>query len=604
MISSACLTLAAIHFLVWWRRRAAWAHLLFSLSALGISAFAVCELLMMRADAPAEYALALRWGHVPTWVIVVSLVAFARVYLRAGRLWIAWAACAARTLALLLNFGPAANLNFREVTSLGHVTLLGETVSFGVGPRNPLMLFGSLSLVLLVLFVTDASLAAARRGDRRQAAIVGGSLVFFTFTAMLQAVLVLGGVIAVPLTASPFFLSMLAVMGFQLSEDVIDAARLTDELREGQRQRALAEERLRLVVESSPNGMVLADHDGRMVLVNRGTERLFGYSREELVGQRVEMLVPEGFRGGHPGHRAGYQAAPRARAMGHGSDLFARRRDGSEFPVEIGLSPIESTEGVLVLAAIVDITARKAAEAEAVRQRAELAHFGRVSTMGQLASALAHELNQPLGAILRNAEAAELFLGQSPPDLEEVGAILGDIRKDDRRAGDVIDRMRALLKRREPERASLSIDGLVDDVMVLVQPDALSRKVTLRIEVPKGLPLVRGDRVQLQQVLLNLILNGMDAMGEIPAEERRLVVRARQSGERAIEVAVEDAGRGVPEAKLARLFEPFFTTKPEGMGLGLPISFSIIEAHGGRIWAESRSTGATFFFTLPVGERG
>ena len=235
-----------------------------------------------------------------------------------------------------------------------------------------------------------------------------------------------------------------------------------------------------------------------------------------------------------------------------------------------------------------------------LRLRAELAHAGRVSTMAQLASGLAHELNQPLGAILRNAEAAELLLQRSPPDLEEVRAILADICKDDHRAGEVIDRMRALLKRRGLERVKLHVAELVDEVLVLVQPDAASRKVRLGVEVPRALPPVRGDRVHLQQVLLNLILNGMDAMAEVPAEERRLVVRARQADAGTIEVAIADAGRGVPAAKLARLFEPFFTTKPDGMGLGLPISATIIGAHGGRIWAESGPAGATFYFTVPV----
>ena len=140
----------------------------------------------------------------------------------------------------------------------------------------------------------------------------------------------------------------------------------------------------------------------------------------------------------------------------------------------------------------------------------------------------------------------------------------------------------------------------MDEVLVLVQPDAASRKVRLGVEVPKTLPSVRGDRVHLQQVLLNLILNGMDAMAEVPAEGRRLVVRARQADAGTIEVAIADAGHGVAAAKLARLFEPFFTTKPDGMGLGLPISATIIGAHGGRIWAESGPAGATFYFTLPV----
>jgi two-component system sensor kinase FixL len=161
--------------------------------------------------------------------------------------------------------------------------------------------------------------------------------------------------------------------------------------------------------------------------------------------------------------------------------------------------------------------------------------------------------------------------------------------------------MRALLKRRGLERVELDFAELVNEVLVLVQPDAASRKVRLALEVPTTLPPVRGDRVHLQQVLLNLILNGMDAMTEVPAEQRRLAVRARKADPRAVEVAIADCGRGVTAAKLERLFEPFVTTKPGGMGLGLPISATIIEAHGGRIWAESGPAGATFYFTVPVG---
>ena len=389
-------------------------------------------------------------------------------------------------------------------------------------------------------------------------------------------------------------------MGYQLSDDVLRAARLSDELRVREQQMAEAKEQFRRVVEASPSGIVLVNGEGRVLLVNAETERLFGYTREELTGQPVEILVPERSRGDHPGHRKGYFTAPSARAMGLGREVSARRKDGTAFTAEIGLSPVPSEDGPLVLAAIVDVTARKRDEAEMLRLRAELAHAGRMSTMAQLATGLAHELNQPLGAILRNAEAAELLLARSPPDLEEVRAILADICRDDHRAGEVIDHMRALLKRRGLERVKLDVAELVDEVLVLVQPDAASRQVRLGVEVPKALPPVRGDRVHLQQVLLNLILNGMDAMAEVPAERRRLVVRARQADAGTVELAIADAGPGVSAAKLARLFEPFFSTKPDGLGLGLPISATIVGAHGGRIWADSGPAGATFYFTVPV----
>jgi len=248
---------------------------------------------------------------------------------------------------------------------------------------------------------------------------------------------------------------------------------------------------------------------------------------------------------------------------------------------------------------------RHRSELEAQQLREELAHSSRVSAMGQLASALAHELSQPLSAILRNAEAAELVMKQEPPDLAEIQAILADIRSDDQRAAGVINRMRALLKKRNLELVDLSLRELVEDVAALTRSDALQRKIPLTLDVASGLPPVRGDRIQLQQVLLNLLLNGMDAMGDQPAESRRLAVSVRQADERTIQLAVRDAGPGIPEQNLPRLFEPFFSTKPQGLGLGLPISRTIVEAHGGQLWAENNPEGgAVFLFTLPTAPGG
>ena len=244
---------------------------------------------------------------------------------------------------------------------------------------------------------------------------------------------------------------------------------------------------------------------------------------------------------------------------------------------------------------------RRRAEAEILNQRAELAHVARISTMGQLASALAHELNQPLGAILRNAEAAEIFLQKETPELGEIRAILADIRKDDQRAGDVIDRMRSLLKRRSLELKTLDFGELLAETISLAQPDARARQVYLTLRSPAGLPAVRGDRVHLQQVLLNLILNGMDAMTGIAGNGRLLTVRAAAAKDGGVEVAVSDTGAGIPADKVKHLFEPFFTTKVSGMGMGLAISQTIIEAHGGKIWGGNNAErGAIFKFTLPA----
>jgi PAS domain S-box-containing protein len=258
---------------------------------------------------------------------------------------------------------------------------------------------------------------------------------------------------------------------------------------------------------------------------------------------------------------------------------------------------------VLLRGASRDISGQKQAQFEAQLLRQEVAHAGRVSMMGQLAAALAHEINQPLSAILRNAEAAEIFMEEASPDLDEIRAIVADIRKDDERAGSVIERMRSMLRRQELDTRPLDVGELVGSVLALLKADSAERHIRLDVKVPQDLPFVLGDRVHIQQVLLNLIINGMDAIDGSESQDRCVTVIAVADTTRAVQIAVSDTGSGIPPEKLAIVFEPFFTTKTKGMGMGLPICRSIIEAHGGRFWAENNpANGATFRFTVPVAD--
>lgn len=247
-----------------------------------------------------------------------------------------------------------------------------------------------------------------------------------------------------------------------------------------------------------------------------------------------------------------------------------------------------------------DITEQRHAELEANRLREVLAHSSRVTVLGQLVSALAHELGQPLGAILRNAEAAELMLQSPSPDLEELRAIVSDILSDDQRAGKVIDRLRSMLKRRSVEMQSLDLAAVIGEVLALIQADAAARHVSLVHSPSPGLPRVRGDRIQLQQVLLNLLINGMDALTGTPLKDRCIHVSAQTVAAGLIEVQVRDNGPGLASGLAERVFDPFFTTKPSGMGMGLAVSRTIVEAHQGKIWADNHPEGgACFHFTLP-----
>ncbi len=826
MDAAVCLTLAGMYLVVWGKQRDGWVYLLFSCSAIAAAVIAGFELASMRAETTEQYGTILRWAHVPVWVLIVSLVWFVRLYLHAGRRWLAWSICGLRTLALILNFIFTPNLNYREITTLRHLSWWGgEIVSVPIGVTNPWTLVGQLSLVLLVIFFVDATITVWRRAEQRRALIIGGSTIFFISAALGQSALVIWGVIDSPFFVSFPYLGIIAAMGYELSSDLLRAARLArqlqaseSELREthqrmdlatsaaelgiwvwdivrdeiwisekgqalfgfapsekldidrfrnaihpedrdslrqavqnsldtgmeyeaehrvilptgevrwldergcvefsgegtparmrgvsrdvtrrklaeealreseerfrivadsapvliwmsgldklctffnrpwleftgrsleqemgngwsegvhpddlpsclkvyteafdarqpfvmqyrlrrhdgeyrwisdsgvprydaqkgfagyigscmdvtelvtkeqalreseermslaahaaglilwtrdvqrdeislsdkdraffgfspreklnGDRIRSVvhpedrefvrhlvensmrtrdelaaeyrvmlpdgkvrwvtrrgrvefddngepiwergvlmditerkqAEEKFRLATEASPSGIILVNDRGHIVLVNSQIEKLFGYQREELVGKLVDILVPERFASQHPAHRAEFVAAPTARAMGAGRELFARRKDGSEFPVEIGLSPIEAPEGILVLATVVDISARKIAEAEALQRRQEVGHLSRVAVMGELAASIAHELNQPLSGIISNASAGQRFIDRGNVDLGELRDLLTDIVADGRRAGEVIRGVRSMVKKGPPVR--------------------------------------------------------------------------------------------------------------------------------------------------------
>jgi signal transduction histidine kinase len=270
---------------------------------------------------------------------------------------------------------------------------------------------------------------------------------------------------------------------------------------------------------------------------------------------------------------------------------------GGERPRAAELEP----QLALLAEVFANAVSRRQGELEERRLRQELAHVGRVSAMGELTASLAHELNQPLTAILSNAQVAQRLLASRDVNLDEIREILDDIVADDKRAGGVIRRMRALLEKGDPEFAVLDLSETAAEVARLVRNDTVARQVTMRLELAPDLPEVRGDRAQLQQVVLNLVLNGLEAMRDPGAGERTLVIRTARDGTAAVRLAVEDSGPGIDEAHVDRLFQPLHTTKAQGLGMGLAIARTIVEAHGGRLGAANNAQGgATFHFTLPV----
>ena len=258
-------------------------------------------------------------------------------------------------------------------------------------------------------------------------------------------------------------------------------------------------------------------------------------------------------------------------------------------------------ETLLIIGLLVNLRRRKRAELEVLKQQKELAHVTRVAAMGELTSSLAHELNQPLTAIRNYANAAQRFLSQSEPNLSKAREALEGIIRDDRRAVEVISRVRGLLKKEEPRYRPVHMNNVIQEILAFIRSDSVLEGLSIETEFAPELPAVLGDRVQLQQVLLNLILNAVDAMNKAKPDLRKLVIKTEKQEDRGVKVSVRDFGAGIDEAHRDKLFEPFYTTKPGGMGMGLAISERIIHAHGGSIWAENNPDGgATFYFTLPT----
>jgi PAS domain S-box-containing protein len=402
----------------------------------------------------------------------------------------------------------------------------------------------------------------------------------------------------------------------------LENALLYADLQRENRERKLAEEelrereaRIRRLVESNIIGLFFWNVAGMATDANDEFLRIVGYSRQDLLSGHVgwaDMTPPE--------YRAVDAHALEMLRLGETCQPREKeyiRKDGQRIPVLVNAALLEGSQENGV-AFVLDLTERKKAEAELATRRleakraeeqllalqAELAHATRVTTLGELSASIAHELGQPLGAIVTSGEACLRWLGHRTPQLEEVRACVEHMIAEGRRASEIVLRVRSLTKGDAPQKTQLELNDVVNEVVLLVQREVSNQRISLRLELASGLPRLLGDRVQLQQVLINLVINGIQAMADIGDGARDLLIESRRDNDGHVVVAVQDSGPGIDPENADRLFDAFFTTKADGMGMGLSICRSIIEAHGGRLWASSHAGhGATFQFSLPsIGE--
>jgi PAS domain S-box-containing protein len=387
---------------------------------------------------------------------------------------------------------------------------------------------------------------------------------------------------------TPARISVLELLASQAAIS-LENARLYNDLQE-------REAKIRRLVDSNIVGIVIWDIQGRMIDANQAFLDIVGYTREDLVSLRWTELTPAEWRD------VDDQAFAELNANGivrpREKEYF--RKDGSRVPVLVARAIFEwnPDEGV---AFVLDLTELKHVEGALRDTQANLAHIMRITTLGELAASIAHEVNQPLAAVVANAEATLRWLGRATPDLEAARRSVEWIINDGNRASEVIRRVRALATKTNPEKVTLDINDVVRETIPLVQRELVGHQVSLRMELAAALPMIMGDRVQLQQVIINLVMNGIEAMQSVIDRPREMEIRSGQDETQQVLVRVTDCGVGIQAGDADRLFKAFFTTKSSGMGMGLSICRSIIEGHGGKLWATANVPhGATFQFTLPA----
>jgi two-component system sensor kinase FixL len=599
----ACLILALMHLLVWCRDFRSLPNLVFPIIALGIIAMGACELALMRTGSLEVYLETVRLGHLLFGIVVAASLLFLHSLFGTGSRWLLALAIALRAAAVVANYTTGPCLHFLSIESLDRSTFLGESVSIvGEAIENPWVRLGQIATLVQVLYVADASVRLGRRGgglDRHRAFWIGGSLVSLFLLAMVIAGLISAGVLRAPMLVSFPFFGMVLAISYDMSRDLQRTALLARELESSERRLALAGSAGRLAFWEW-------DLKSDSIWVSEKGWEVFGIERREKLGfaEFIEHV--------HEADRSKLQASVRV-AVDAAGTFSAEFRVGDTTGKERWLAGSgrietnESGEPVLFRGVSIDVTEQKKAEAHAALQRSELTLLSRVSTLGALSGSLAHELNQPLTAILGNAQAGRRRLGSPEPDLTEMGEILDDIIGDTKRAGSIVHGMRAMFTREvAAELEPVDLNAAVRGSLALINSEIGARHGVVEFTPSAAAPSVMARIVEVQQVVINLVLNGLDAFapdhrpGESP--QVRLHLEGPNDGFAVIEV--RDNGPGIPDELRDRLFEPFFSTKSDrgGLGLGLSISRGIVERFGGTLEAlpGEPGNGAAFRIRLPA----
>ncbi len=592
VIAGMALTLGGVHLVIWGGRPRHRAYLFSAGMALAASAGAVVELAIARTGHPEPMGELLRWGNLTVAITLLCMVWFVQTYLMTGRRWVLWSITGLWAGGLIINFVSSTGLTFHEIQAVRQLeTFWGESYYQVVGATNPWKFMADLASLLIMIFVVDASRTAWRQGRRHSAAVIGGSITFFIVVAGTHTPLVDAGLMRTPSIISGAFVAILAAMSYEMARDVSRSRSLFEEVRTGQERWLSLLETVQLLVLD-------IDAEGRIRYANPFFLDLRGVRPDDVLGHpATDFLMPEVGEDLFEDLRHGRDPdTPRE------AQIEVQGRDGETHRVAMTtLRLVDKTDdfaGLLCVGA--DITRELATGRALTQTRLHLDRLMRSNLLGEFASSLAHELNQPLAAILANAQVAQNYLRQEPPALDDVREVLDDIVQDDRRAADLIAQLRNLVHKDNPSRESLDLSQVLTETLALLQRELSNHQITLKLECPPSVVPIEACRVEIQQVLLNLLLNAIQVLADVPIVDRVINVHVAEQAD-AVQVSISDTGPGLPAEKEEEVFEAFNTGRNGNIGMGLTICRRIIEAHGGLIRAANNPAGgAVFTLTLPL----
>ncbi|MEP3429965.1 MAG: PAS domain S-box protein [Roseibium sp.] len=586
----------AVQLALWQVKKSSRDSLLAAIMALATSGAAVCELVMAKATSPADIQTPMLISNLMVFLLVVPMVWFTRLRLGTGPLWLAWSITALWAVGLAVNFLLPGNLTFSSVEQLDQrMAFWGEPFSVPVGKANPFRFLSEIATLLIIIFVSWAVISACRLGNRVAALRIGGPILFFIITAGIHTVLVDLSIIKSPYMISWAFIAIAVALGMELVRDAASAARLNLDLH-------ASEARWRVLLENIKLGVISLSVDGTITFSNEAMLSLFGRKREEIIGRSIAEFVPPSLRNDLKERiETARKAGPRAR-----TEYPLLDADGNQHEVVWSLAGIRNEDDEIsgFVAICDDVTEIRQTENDLLETRRAIEKLDRSAALSEVTAGIAHELNQPLAAILSNAQAGRRILKAeaNPPD--DMAEILDDIIADNKRASEVITGIRNLLAPQQGSMRPIAILDIVDDVQRILSSELLGRGVTLAIPDTSSLPPIHANKVQIEQVLLNLILNSAHAETETGTDQPRIDLLARVRG-RFLAIYVIDNGPGIDPKLKDKVLQPGVTSRPDGLGMGLSISGRIVANHDGKMnFITRQNRGTVFRLLLPLADVG